>query len=214
MDLEASDLYAYHRLRFGARPMTRRSLLFVLLTSPAYWQIRIHHLMQALIALTDRHPKYRFAWRPALFAIGIIEIAAKIIVKNELTESTRLERGVYLSDRGGVILGARLVGSGSIIHHNTTIGLNPPNRGVPMIGKDVWIGPGSVISGPIAIGDGSVILPNTVLTKSVPPHTVMQGNPALVVARDVDSSMLRSCPNPDIDAFLHAVARPRQVRQA
>ena len=49
------------------------------------------------------------------------------------------------------------------------------------IENDVWIGAGSVILNGVNIGKGSVIGCGSVVTRDVPPHTVVAGNPAKVL---------------------------------
>ena len=49
------------------------------------------------------------------------------------------------------------------------------------IENDVWIGAGSVILNGVTIGKGSVIGCGSVVTRDVPPHTVVAGNPAKVL---------------------------------
>ena len=46
------------------------------------------------------------------------------------------------------------------------------------IGHDVWIGHGVVIQSGVKIGNGSVIGSNAVVTRDVPPYTIMTGIPA------------------------------------
>jgi acetyltransferase-like isoleucine patch superfamily enzyme len=51
------------------------------------------------------------------------------------------------------------------------------------IEDDVWIGINSVIMSGITIGRGSVIGSNSVVTKDVPPFSIMAGNPAIEIKR-------------------------------
>jgi phosphonate metabolism protein (transferase hexapeptide repeat family) len=46
------------------------------------------------------------------------------------------------------------------------------------IGHDVWIGHGAVILAGRRIGTGSVIAAGAIVTKDVPPYTIVAGNPA------------------------------------
>ena len=46
------------------------------------------------------------------------------------------------------------------------------------IGNDVWIGENAVILGGISIGDGAVIGAGAIVTKDVPPYTIVGGVPA------------------------------------
>lgn len=50
------------------------------------------------------------------------------------------------------------------------------------IGDDVFIGPGSMILPHVTIGDGAVVSAGSVVTTSVPPLTMVRGNPAAPVA--------------------------------
>lgn len=51
------------------------------------------------------------------------------------------------------------------------------------IGKECFIGPGVILLPDITIGDGSVVTAGSVVTTSVPPMTVVQGNPAAPVGK-------------------------------
>ena len=52
-----------------------------------------------------------------------------------------------------------------------------------VIGDDVWIGGRAVVLPGVTIGDGAVIAAGAVVTRDVPPFTVVGGNPARVLKR-------------------------------
>lgn len=52
------------------------------------------------------------------------------------------------------------------------------NRGDIVIGNDVWIGYEAVILAGVTIGDGAIIGARAVVTKDVPPYTIVGGVPA------------------------------------
>ena len=52
------------------------------------------------------------------------------------------------------------------------------NKGNIVIGNDVWIGYEAVILAGVTIGDGAIIGARAVVTKDVPPYTVVGGVPA------------------------------------
>ncbi|MEW5859165.1 MAG: CatB-related O-acetyltransferase [Cyanobacteriota bacterium] len=56
--------------------------------------------------------------------------------------------------------------------------INLPTRGDTMIGNDVWMGYEALFMPGVKIGDGAVIAARSVVTKDVPPYTVVGGNPA------------------------------------
>ena len=52
------------------------------------------------------------------------------------------------------------------------------NKGDIVIGNDVWIGYEAVIMSGVTIGDGAIIGTRAVVTKDVPPYTIVGGVPA------------------------------------
>ena len=54
-----------------------------------------------------------------------------------------------------------------------------PNRTV--VADDVWIGGNSVIIQGLKIGTHSIIASGSVVTRDVPPYSVVAGNPARVI---------------------------------
>lgn len=55
------------------------------------------------------------------------------------------------------------------------------SKGKVVIGENVWIGDKATILPGVSIGDGSVIGANAVVTKDVPPYSVVVGNPARII---------------------------------
>ena len=55
-------------------------------------------------------------------------------------------------------------------------------RGV-RIGKQAFIGPGVIILPDVEIGEGAVVTAGSVVTSSVPAMTLVQGNPAVPIAK-------------------------------
>ena len=52
------------------------------------------------------------------------------------------------------------------------------NKGDIVIGNDVWIGYEAVIFAGVTVGDGAIIGTRAVVTKDVPPYTIVGGIPA------------------------------------
>lgn len=50
-----------------------------------------------------------------------------------------------------------------------------------VIGNDVWIGYGSIILGGVQVSDNVVVAAGSVVTKDVPPFSIVAGNPAKVI---------------------------------
>ena len=60
------------------------------------------------------------------------------------------------------------------------------NKGDIVIGNDVWIGYEAVIFSGVKIGDGAIIGTRAVVTKDVPPYTIVGGVPAKPIRRRFD----------------------------
>jgi acetyltransferase-like isoleucine patch superfamily enzyme len=57
-----------------------------------------------------------------------------------------------------------------------------------IIGCNVWIGSFARVCKGVTVGDNAIIAANAVVTKDVPPNTIVAGNPAKVVKTDIDQS--------------------------
>lgn len=57
------------------------------------------------------------------------------------------------------------------------------NKGDIVIGNDVWIGYEAVIMAGVTIGDGAIIGTRAVVTKDVPPYTIVGGVPAKTIRK-------------------------------
>ena len=57
------------------------------------------------------------------------------------------------------------------------------NKGDIVIGNDVWIGYEAILLAGITIGDGAVIGTRALVTKDVPPYTIVGGTPARVLRK-------------------------------
>jgi len=81
-----------------------------------------------------------------------------------------VEQDVWIESHHPVIVSARAVGRGSFLFGGTTLGAGGPReaRGVPTVGADVVLGPGSSCAGPVEIPEGSVLGANAVATRTLP----------------------------------------------
>lgn len=97
-----------------------------------------------------------------------------------------INSGCCFQDQGGIT-----IGDGALIGHQVVLAtlnhdLNPERRksmkAAPIvIGKNVWIGAHATVLAGVCIGDNAVIAAGAVVTKDVPPMTVVAGIPAKTV---------------------------------
>jgi serine O-acetyltransferase len=123
---------------------------------------------------------------------GAAQVASRLIrhlYAAEIHWNTEIEPGVSIVHGTGLVLSHRSkVGQGCILFHNVTLGegVDPDTResGAPTLEQDVHIGPGATLIGPITIGAGSKIMAGSVVTKSVPPHSIVKPAESVVAARE------------------------------
>lgn len=101
--------------------------------------------------------------------------------------------GLSIAHFGGVIINTKSqIGRNCRIHSGTNIG--EADGRAPVIGDNVYIGPGAKLVGSIRVGDGAVIGANAVVVKDVPPRVTVGGIPARVISeRDSARLIIDGC---------------------
>ena len=69
------------------------------------------------------------------------------------------------------------------------------NHGDITVGNDVWIGYEAVIFSGVTIGDGAIIGTRAVVTKDVPPYTIVGGVPAKPIRKRFDEETVKKLEN-------------------
>lgn len=87
-------------------------------------------------------------------------------------------KGLRINHFGLIVVSTKAkIGDFCDIHQGVNIGENT-DKGAPIIGNNVWIGPGVKIFGKIQIGNNVMIGANAVVTKNFPNDVVIMGVPA------------------------------------
>lgn len=94
--------------------------------------------------------------------------------------------GVRLQDQGGIRIGDRVLVGHNVVMATLDHDLAPERRSLlhaaPIaIEDDVWIGSNATITKGVTVGRGSVVAAGAVVTRDVPPMTVVGGVPARVL---------------------------------
>lgn len=64
------------------------------------------------------------------------------------------------------------------------------NKGDIVVGNDVWIGYEAVILSGVTIGDGAIVGSRAVVTKDIPPYTIVGGVPAKPIRKRFDDVII------------------------
>ena len=115
---------------------------------------------------------------------------------------TKVGPGLMLTHGWGLVInpGAR-IGSNVTLYHGVTLGQRDriSREGVrstefPVLEDDVWVGPHALIIGGVVVGRGSRIAGGAVLRDSVPPYSVVMGNPASIVKSNCIPDVMNRAP--------------------
>src|SRR6059036_2440482 len=108
-------------------------------------------------------------WRVTLHRWRGVHIGKDVWIGYDAIIETSRPHLVTIRDRAAI--GIRV----TIIAHNRE------QQGV-VIEEDVTLGPGVIVLPDVTVGRGAIVTAGSVVTKSVPPKTMVQGNPAQPIA--------------------------------
>ncbi|MCI8992354.1 MAG: sugar O-acetyltransferase [Eubacterium sp.] len=99
-----------------------------------------------------------------------------------------INSGCHFQDQGGITIGdGALIGHNVVlatINHDLIPGNGRKNHYAPVkLGKNVWIGSNATVLPGVTVGDWAVIAAGAVVTKDVPPYTVVGGTPAKIIKK-------------------------------
>jgi serine O-acetyltransferase len=151
------------------RDPAARSLIEVLLLYPG---------VHALIGYRIAHVFYNIHF---YFLARFISQLFRFLTGIEIHPGATIGKRLFIDHGFGVVIGeTSIIGDDVTMYHGVTLGgksLESIKRH-PTIGNNVVLGAGCKIMGNILIGDNSMVGANAVVTKSLPPHSVVGGVPA------------------------------------
>ena len=167
-----SDLYRYS----GNTGI--RSFFYHLLFSPgfkySFWMRKCAYL--------KAHPFFRhFAFPVAWLVLHHLEIKYGI----SISYRTSIGSGLYIGHFGGIVINSNsVIGKNCNLSQGVTLGKSNrgERQGYPVVGDNVYIGPGAKIIGNIRVGDQVAVGANCVATKAIPDKAVVAGVPGRIIS--------------------------------
>jgi len=106
-------------------------------------------------------------------------------------ENTSIGEYTYINAMDSVLIGSNVLIAPSChitdANHNTEKGKPIRYQGITakpvVIHDDVWVGAGVKILSGVTLGEGSVVAAGAVVTKDVPPYSIVAGVPAKVIGQ-------------------------------
>lgn len=144
--------------------------------------------------------KHNYTTVSKLFDTSLVKVGKKTYGSLEIhsygNEEEKLEIGNFVSIASGVkfLLGGN--------HNYDTLSTYPfkvkvlgeksesYTNGPIIVDDDVWIGTNSLILSGVKIGKGSIIAAGSIVTKDVPPYSIVGGNPAKVIKYRFDKVII------------------------
>lgn len=143
------------------------------------------------------------------FVPRAISQLARWLTGIEIHPGAKIGQGFFIDHGMGVVIGETAeIGDFVTLFQGVTLGGTGKERGKrhPTVGNHVVVGAGAKILGAIRIGDNVKIGANSVVLKSVPPHSTVIGVPARIIKmegeRVPEATMDHTnIPDPIIDRF-------------
>ena len=103
-----------------------------------------------------------------------------------IPHETKIGSGFYIGHFGCIVVSPYCeIGKNCNISHGVTLGQanRGKKQGYPILGNNVYIGPGAKIIGAVRIGNNVAIGANCVVTKDIPDNSVVVGIPGKVISQ-------------------------------
>jgi len=148
--------------------------------SPGFWVVALYRLGAWGHGL--RNPLLRI---PVVMAYRILKLPWRILLNVYLPPTAHIGPGLCLIHPNNILVAPGVViGKDCILFHEVTLGTGP-TPGVPTLGDGVDVYVGARVLGGVRIGDASMIGANCVVTRSIPPGSVVVAAPNRIVPRSL-----------------------------
>lgn len=169
--------------------------IYVFFNSPGFFAIAIYRFGFLTNDRINTNKKC-LVW----YVLNLIYLVGRflsvVLFKVGIYEGAEIEPGLFISNKGNIILGVKRAGKCCTIHERVTIGMGIGigsrrfseigDNAFSEIGDNVLIGADSLLYGKIKIGSHTIIKESTVLSKSIPERCLVSGNPGHIIKRNFE----------------------------
>jgi serine O-acetyltransferase len=171
----STDINKYKKYSNG------KSSMIILISTQGLWALFWYRIFNKIY--TSKKPLI-------LKKIGLlfyipIQKTMEILTGISLPYSSQIGRSFYIAHFGQIIIHPRaIIGNNCNISQGVTIGISGRggNRGVPIIGNNVYIGANATIVGKIKLGDNVCVGANSLVFKSIEESITVCGVPAYKIS--------------------------------
>jgi serine O-acetyltransferase len=152
---------------------------------------------EVLTCYPGLHALVMHRWAHACWGLGLrwlgrfISHLGRWFTGIEIHPGARIAPGVFIDHGMGVVIGETAeIGPGCTIYQGVTLGGTSLTKGAkrhPTLGANVVVGAGAQVLGSFTVGDNAKVGSNAVVTKPVPPGATAVGNPARIIAAELDA---------------------------
>ena len=119
---------------------------------------------------------------------SLYSILRMISFSIEIPCTTQIDEGFFIGHAEGLLINPNCrIGKNFTIYQGVTLGGNigkiRDGRVAPLIGDNVFVGPGAKVLGPVTVGDNSMIGANAVVMKDIPKDSLAVGIPSKIVKK-------------------------------
>lgn len=189
-----SDVFRY----YGKQPLARNiyTLVWTFGATHSFW-FRIAQYLRSKGPLV----------KPLYYMARYIQRIYMVRYGFEVSPETIIGSGFYMGHLGGITISRfATIGRNCNISQGVTIGATQRGEkaGAPVIGDNVYIGPGARLIGAIHIGNNVAIGANAVVSKDLPDNAVAVGLPARSIGTEGSLGYIN---NTEYDKYLGGWAR-------
>jgi serine O-acetyltransferase len=166
----------------NASPRKRGGLASRIFYSENYYIPKYLEILRRLEYLTNRRKNLL----SRLQYVYTLYVYKKLAFKTQICIPVNVcGPGINIEHIGNIIINRHAkLGSNCTFQPGVVIGQKDSPQNVPVIGNNVYFGPGAKVIGKVVIGNNVTIAPNSVVIKDVPDNCIVSGIPAKIIKQN------------------------------